>query len=54
MIDLGIAIKKENNIEISKYGRKVQDELNLNIGILKRMKNLSNNDNELMNMLEQI
>jgi len=54
MIDLGIAIKKENNIEISKYGRKIQDELNLNIGILKRMKNLSNDDDELMNMLDQI
>jgi len=45
---------ENDNIEISKYGRKVQDELNLNIGILKRMKNLSNNDNELMNMLDQI
>ena len=54
IIDLGIAIKKENNIEISKYGRKIQDELNLNIGILKRMKNLSNDDDELMNMLDQI
>ena len=54
MIDLGIAIKKENNIEISKYGRKVQDELNLSVGILKRMKNLSDNDYELMNMLNKI
>ena len=33
---------------------KLKDKLNLNIGILKRMKNLSNNDNELMNMLDQI
>jgi len=54
MLDLGVAIKNKNNIEVSKFGRKVLDELNLNIGILKRIKSLSNNDNELMNLLRQI
>jgi hypothetical protein len=54
MLDLGVAIKNKNNIEVSKFGRKVLDELNLNIGTLKRIKNLSNNDNELMNLLSQI
>ena len=54
MLDLGVAIKNKNNIEVSKFGRKVLDELNLNIGTLKRIKNLSNNDNELMNLLRQI
>lgn len=54
MLDLGVAIKNKNNIEVSKFGRKVLDELNLNIGTLKRIKNLSNNDDELMNLLGQI
>ena len=54
MLNLGVAIKNKNNIEVSKFGRKVLDELNLNIGTLKRIKNLSNNDNELMNLLRQI
>src|SRR5210317_98507 len=54
MLDLGVAIKNKNNFEVSKFGRKVLDELNLNIGTLKRIKNLSNNDDELMNLLGQI
>lgn len=54
MLDLGIAINVQTSIEISKYGKKLQQELNLNIGTIKRIKNLTNNEDELMNMLGQI
>ena len=54
MFDLGLANNTDDHIEISKNGKKLQEELNLNIGTLKRIKNLSNNEGELMKMFDQI
>ena len=54
MVDLGLANNTDDHIEISKNGKKLQEELNLNIGTLKRIKNLSNNEGELMKMFDQI
>jgi len=41
-------------LELSSEGKKLKTELNLNIGTLKRIKNLSSNNEQLMNMLDQI
>ena len=54
MIELGLAIKIKDSIKVSKFGKEIQQELELNIGTLKRMKNLSDDDNELMKMLNQL
>jgi len=54
MFDLGLANNTDDHIEISNNGKKLQEELNLNIGTLKRIKNLSNNEGELMKMFDQI
>ena len=54
MIELGLAIKIKDRIKVSKYGKEIQQELELNIGTLKRMKNLSDDDNELTKMLNQL
>ena len=54
LIELGIAINVNNNIEISKSGKKLQEELDMNVGTLKKIKNLSNNEDELMKLLGQI
>ena len=54
MIELGLAIKIKDKIKVSKFGREIQQKLDLNIGTLKRMKNLSENDDELMKMLNQL
>ena len=54
MVDLGLANNTDDHFEISKNGKKLQEELNLNIGTLKRIKNLSNNEGELMKMFDQI
>ena len=45
---------KQNNLELSSKGKNLNSELNLNIGTLKRIKNLSSDDEQLMNMLDQI
>ena len=54
MVDLGLANNTDDHFEISKNGKKLQEKLNLNIGTLKRIKNLSNNEGELMKMFDQI
>ena len=54
IINLGIGEKNEGGIHISKYGKKIQEQLDMNIGTLKRVKNLSSNEDELMAMLSKI
>ena len=51
---LGLGFESKNSIEISSDGKLLKKELNLNIGTLKRVKNLSSNEDELMNMLGKI
>ena len=46
--------KKHDNLQLSIKGKKLKSDLNLNIGTLKRIKNLSSNNEQLMNMLDQI
>ena len=54
IIKLGIGENNEGDIYISKYGIKLQEQLNMNIGTLKRIKNLSEDEDELMDMLSKI
>ena len=54
IVKLGLGFNSNNRIEISSNGMLLKKELNLNIGTLKRVKNLSSNEDELMNMLGQI
>jgi hypothetical protein len=54
IIKLGIGESNEGDIYISKYGIKLQEQLNMNIGTLKRIKNLSEDEDELMDMLSKI
>ena len=54
IVKLGLGFNSNNGIEISSNGKLLKKELNLNIGTLKRVKNLSSNEDELMNMLGQI
>ena len=54
LIQSGITHKKNDVLELSSEGKKLKTELNLNIGTLKRIKNLSSNNEQLMNMLDQI
>ena len=50
----GIIEKKYDNLGLSTKGKKLKSDLNLNIGTLKRIKNLSSNNEQLMNMHDQI
>ena len=54
LIKFGIVERMQENLELSSKGKKLKLELNLNIGTLKRIKNLSSDDEQLMNMLDQI
>ncbi len=54
IVELGIANHLDNNVVISKLGKKIQEELEMNVGTLRRIKNLSDNEDELMKMLGQI
>ena len=54
LMQLGIAHKKNDILELSSQGKNLKSELNLNIGTLKRIKNLSSDNEQLMNMLDQI
>ena len=54
IVKLGLGFESNNSIELSSNGKLLKKELNLNIGTLKRVKNLSSNEDELMNMLGQI
>ncbi len=54
LMQFGIAHKKNDILELSSQGKNLKSELNLNIGTLKRIKNLSSDNEQLMNMLDQI
>ncbi len=54
LMQFGIAHKKNDILELSSQGKNLKSELNLNIGTLKRIKNLSSDNGQLMNMLDQI
>ena len=54
LIQFGIAHKKNDVLELSSEGKNLKSELNLNIGTLKRIKNLTSDNEQLMNMLDQI
>ena len=54
IIKLGIGENNDGGIHISKYGKKIQEQLDMNIGTLKRVKNLSSNEDQLMAMLSKI
>ena len=54
LLKFGLVEKNHENFELSIKGKKLKSDLNLNIGTLKRIKNLSSNDEQLMNMLDQI
>ena len=48
-------IKQSNKeFEITNFGNKLKSELSLEKGILKRVKNLSNNENDLDNLFNEI
>ena len=46
--------KKPSKSKNNKVLENIKSELNLNIGTLKRIKNLSSDNEQLMNMLDQI
>ena len=46
--------KSAEKFEISDFGNKLKSELSLDKGILKRVKNLSNNENDLDNLFNEI
>ena len=54
ILKIGIADSIDGNIILNKSGRILQEELNLNIGTLKRMKNVMSDENELMNLFQKI
>ena len=54
LIKFGLVNRMDSNLKLSLKGKKLKSELNLNIGILKRIKNLSSDDEQLMSMLDQI
>ncbi len=54
LIQFGIAHKKNDILELTSAGKNLKSELNLNVGTLKRVKNLSSDNEQLMNMLDQI
>jgi len=58
MSDINIGLLAENQnlseFEITDFGNKLKSELSLDKGILKRVKNLSNNENDLDNLFNEI
>ena len=54
IIEFGIASLNGDDVEINQDGISLQNELNMNIGVLNRMKNVIANDDELMNLFGQI
>ena len=54
IVKLGLADTNGKNIELNKLGRELQDELNLNVGTLKRLKNVISDETELMNLLDEL
>ena len=54
LINIKVIKKSAEKFEISDFGNKLKSELSLDKGILKRVKNLSNNENDLDNLFSEI
>ncbi len=54
LLNIKIIKKSAEKFEISDFGNKLKSELSLNKGILKRVKNLSNYENDLDNLFGEI
>ena len=54
LLNIKVIKKTAEKFEISDFGNKLKSELSLDKGILKRVKNLSNNENDLDNLFSEI
>ncbi len=54
LLKVNIVREKEDKLEITSFGNNLKNELSLNRGILKRVKNLSSNENDLKQLFSQI
>ena len=54
LLNIKVIKKSAEKFEISDFGNKLKSELSLDKGILKRVKNLSNNENDLDNLFSEI
>ena len=54
LLSIKVIKKSDEKFEISDFGNKLKSELSLDKGILKRVKNLSNNENDLDNLFSEI
>ena len=51
---INVIKESTEEFEITDFGNKLKSELSLDKGILKRVKNLSNNENDLDNLFNEI
>jgi len=51
---INVIKESAEEFEITDFGNKLKSELSLDKGILKRVKNLSNNENDLDNLFNEI
>ena len=54
MSKINVIKESDKEFEITDFGNKLKSELSLDKGILKRVKNLSNNENDLDNLFNEI
>ena len=54
LLNIKVIKKSAEKFEISDFGNKLKSELSLDKGILKRVKNLSKNENDLDNLFSEI
>ena len=54
MSKINVIKESTEEFEITDFGNKLKSELSLDKGILKRVKNLSNNENDLDNLFNEI
>ena len=54
MSKINVIKESAEEFEITDFGNKLKSELSLDKGILKRVKNLSNNENDLDNLFNEI
>ena len=54
MSKIKVINESAKEFEITDFGNKLKSELSLDKGILKRVKNLSNNENDLDNLFNEI
>ena len=53
-IDIKVVDNDDKKLELTKFGNNLKNELSLQKGILKRVKNLSSNEEDLNKLLSQI